>query len=101
MNVCIYVLFILPVSLRLNFLDNLASSLLRDSVTSLPLLLVITCLGPPLPAARDDLGTEVEIKRGSEVSAFQKQPPLCQLPYPPLLSQWALKLTAKTRQISC
>ncbi len=51
-----------------------------------PLPLVITCSGPPFPAAREDLGTKVEIKWGSEVSPFQKQPPLCQLPYPPLVS---------------
>lgn len=54
------------------------------SVTSLPLTLVITCSGPPLPAAGDGLGMKVEIKRSSEVFPFQKHPPLRQLPDPPL-----------------
>lgn len=61
-------------------------SLQLDFRTSAPCLLplVITCSGPPLPAAGDDLGTKVEIKCGSEVSPCQKQPSRCQLPYPPL-----------------
>lgn len=61
----------------------------------------MTCSGPPLPAALDYLRKKAEIKPSSEVSPFQKQPPLRQLPYPPtLLSQRALKHAAKTRQTS-
>lgn len=99
-NVSIYVLFTLLVSFWLNF-QTTGPRLLCDSVTSLPSSLVITCSGPPLPAAGDDLGKEVEIKCGSEVSLFSKT--ASTLPAaisPTLLSQWALKLTAKTRQIS-
>lgn len=49
-----------------------------------PCFLVITCLGPPLPAAWDDLAEKVEIKCACEVSPFQRQPPLFQLPDSPL-----------------
>lgn len=59
------------------------ATLLCFSVTSLPRPLVTTCSGPPLPAARDDLRKKVEIKPSSDVSPFQKQPLLCQLPHAP------------------